>query len=336
MTGEPTTLAVVLVALEDALTQRGLDFVGLARDAGLEPDLLRDPKARCPARPMNRLWELIAAATGDPCIGLEVARHVRPSMFGAIGIGVLHSRTLLDALHRMSRYFAVLSTNSAIELHETPTTTRLVATAHPSGATATPYARDALSVAALELLRLLAGSTLRPVLVTTEHGDYGQRERYEAAYGCPVEFDAAEGAMHFDTAVVGNQLATTDPEIAAQADRLAERYLERLEPELASAKVRSLLLELLPAGELSQERVARNLHQSASTLQRRLRQEGTSYQALLDETRRWMAEAYLQDGRYSLAEIAFLLGFADQSNFTRAFKRWTGRTPGSYLDSRSA
>ena len=97
--------------------------------------------------------------------------------------------------------------------------------------------------------------------------------------------------------------------------------------------MRSLLLELLPAGQVSQVRIAQSLHQSASTLQRRLRQEGTTYQQLLDETRQWMADAYLKDGRYSLAEIAFLLGFADQSNFNRAFKRWTGQTPGAYVES---
>jgi AraC-like DNA-binding protein len=331
---EPSTLAVVLVALADALSRRGIDFDALLHEVGLDPKLLEQPTARAPAERMNRLWERAAELTGDPCIGLEVARYARPSMFNALGIGVLHSRTLLDALRRIARYFAVISTNGALELVETPTTARLIARPSDAGMTGTPYARDGLSVAVLELLRLLAGPSLHPTRVTLRHPDHEQRHRYEATYGCPVDFGADESAMHFDTETAERLVAVADPEIAEQADRLAERYLDRLQPDLASAKVRTLLLELMPAGQVSQERIARTLHQSASTLQRRLRQEGTSYQQLLDETRRWMADAYLKDGRYSLAEIAFLLGFADQSNFTRAFKRWTGETPGAVLDRR--
>ena len=333
MPTEPSTLAVVLIALDGALRERGVDFDALVREVGLDPALILQPTARCPARKMDRLWERAAELTGDPCIGLDVARHVRPSMFSALGIGVLHSRTVLDALRRIARYFAVVSTNGAVDLIETSSSTRLVATAGSAGTGGTPYARDGLSVAILELLRLLAGADFRPARITLKHAGYDQRARYEAAYGCPVEFEAPEVAMQFDTAAVSGLVASGDPEIAAQADQLAQRRVDRLSPDVATARVRSLLLELLPAGQVSQVRIAQSLHQSASTLQRRLRQEGTTYQQLLDETRQWMADAYLKDGRYSLAEIAFLLGFADQSNFNRAFKRWTGQTPGAYVES---
>jgi AraC-like DNA-binding protein len=83
----------------------------------------------------------------------------------------------------------------------------------------------------------------------------------------------------------------------------------------------------MPAGRTSQEHIAQRLSQSPSTLGRKLRSEGTNYQAVLDAARRDMALQYLRDRRHSLAEIAFLVGFSDQANFTRAFRRWTGRTP---------
>jgi AraC-like DNA-binding protein len=333
---EASTLAVVLIALKDALEARGLDFATIANRVGLDPDLVTHPAARCPADKMNRLWESAAAATGDPCIGLEVAEFVRPSMFHALGIGVLHSRTVYDALERIARYFALVSTNGTLVLEETDALVKLAARPGVSGMAGTPYARDGLSVAVLQLLKLLAGPELRPHHVTLMHADHAQRIRYEQAYGCMVIFNSIEPAMFFDAAVARDIVATGDPEIAVQADELAQRHLDRLVPHLASARVRTLLLELLPTGDVSQERIARVLHQSASTLQRRLRSEGTSYQSLLDDTRRRMAVAYLQDGRYSLADVAFLLGFADQSNFTRAFKRWTGTTPGMYPTQRSA
>jgi AraC-like DNA-binding protein len=95
--------------------------------------------------------------------------------------------------------------------------------------------------------------------------------------------------------------------------------------------VRALILQAMPSGEIDQVDIARSLHQSTSTLQRRLRREGTSFQGLLSEIRREKALEYLRSGRHSLADITFLLGFADQSNFTRAFRRWTGKTPREFV-----
>jgi AraC-like DNA-binding protein len=87
----------------------------------------------------------------------------------------------------------------------------------------------------------------------------------------------------------------------------------------------------MSSGAVQQDGIARRLNQSPSTLQRRLRREGTTYQSLLDSTRRELALDYLRTGEHSLADITFLLGFADQSNFTRAFRRWTGKTPRQFL-----
>jgi AraC-like DNA-binding protein len=87
----------------------------------------------------------------------------------------------------------------------------------------------------------------------------------------------------------------------------------------------------MPSGDFDQDGIARSLNQSASTLQRRLRSEGTTYQGLLDATRRDLALEYLRHGRHSLADVAFLLGFTEHGNFTRAFRRWTGKTPRPFL-----
>ena len=112
---------------------------------------------------------------------------------------------------------------------------------------------------------------------------------------------------------------------------MAARYIEGLEPSSAAARVRALLLKAMSSGDLDQDGIALALNQSASTLQRRLRREGTTYQRVLDTTRRELALEYLREGQHTLADITFLLGFADQSNFTRAFRRWTGATPRQFL-----
>ena len=112
---------------------------------------------------------------------------------------------------------------------------------------------------------------------------------------------------------------------------MAARSIEGLAPDTAATRVRALLLKAMSSGDLDQDGIALALNQSASTLQRRLRREGTTYQRVLDTTRRELALEYLTAGEHTLADITFLLGFADQSNFTRAFRRWTGTTPRQFL-----
>ena len=154
---------------------------------------------------------------------------------------------------------------------------------------------------------------------------------YQEEIGCPVEFGAEHFAIKFDAQLAARRVLTGNTELAAEADRMAARYLEGLEPDSAATRVRSLLLKAMPSGDLDQDGIARALNQSASTLQRRLRREGTTYQRLLDTTRRELALEYLKQGEHTLADITFLLGFADQSNFTRAFRRWTGKTPRQFV-----
>jgi len=178
---------------------------------------------------------------------------------------------------------------------------------------------------------MCAGPLATPVKVQLPQGRDAPAEAYQAALGCPVEFEAENVAIAFDEQAAAQPVLSGNPELAAEADKLAARYMEGVEPDTAAARVRALLLKAMSSGDVDQDGIARALNQSPSTLQRRLREEGTSYQRLLDATRRDLALDYLREGRHSLADITFLLGFTDQSNFTRAFRRWTGKTPRQYL-----
>jgi AraC-like DNA-binding protein len=99
---------------------------------------------------------------------------------------------------------------------------------------------------------------------------------------------------------------------------------------VVAQEVRESLIQLLPSGHIDQETVAQKLYRSRSTLQRQLGAEGTTYREILESTRQALAEKYLHASEYTQAEIAFMVGFSDQSNFARAFKRWTGMSPGEY------
>ena len=92
-----------------------------------------------------------------------------------------------------------------------------------------------------------------------------------------------------------------------------------------------VLVDMLPAGEAGQTEVARRLKLSVSSLQRGLRAEGQTFRQVLETTRKSLALRYIQEGTYALSEVAYLLGFADQSSMTRAFRRWTGVAPSEYV-----
>jgi AraC-like DNA-binding protein len=155
-------------------------------------------------------------------------------------------------------------------------------------------------------------------------------DTYIQAFEAQVIFGANEGQIVFDRATLEAQLPGDNLELALVNDRIAEDYIEALDPSTVSTAVRKLLVELLPTGDANQDKIAKQLNRSLSTLQRQLSADGTSYKDIREYTRRDLAEQYVREGRYSLSQIAYLLGFSDQSNFSRAFRRWTGHSPGSY------
>jgi AraC-like DNA-binding protein len=122
-------------------------------------------------------------------------------------------------------------------------------------------------------------------------------------------------------------LPAANPDVALANERVMLEYLERLDRADIVAQVRRRTLELLPSGQPTQLEIARGLALSPRTLHRRLAESGTGFAELLDSTRRELAAGYLQRTDYSVAEVAYLVGFAEVSSFNRAFRRWTGRSP---------
>jgi len=331
MPDSPTTLAVTLVPMQEVLGDYGLDFRELARRCRVDPDLPTRTDARGSVARLQELWRLASQESGDPLFGLRVGQRARPAVFHALGLGILSSTSLLAALQRVERYCRVISTNGRLVVCEHGPVTSLEGRRGAGGIRPVAATVDAAAVVLCRLFALCAGPAGKPERVRLPHPAPADAAPYVESFGCPVEFDAPSIAFEFDARKAREPVASGNAALAAEADRMAERYLAQLEPDTTAARVRSLILKAMPSGELDQDRIARALHQSASTLQRRLREEGTSYQQLLEQTRRDLAIEYLRRGEHSLADITFLVGFSDQSNFTRAFRRWTGRTPRQFL-----
>lgn len=327
---EPTTLAATATAIAEAVEALGGDPKRPFQRAGLDVDEMQKPGARYPFRAMIRLWEEARVETGDPCIGLFAARRLKPQALHALGLSWLTSSSLLNGLQRMVRYSRIANTALLFRLVPDGEQLRIVTEYHAGELRAPPEAVDAVMAFIVKMGRLMTDKNFAPLLVTFEHADNGHIDQYIDMFQAPVFCARSENALYFDAETLAQPIPAGNEELAAETDRITERYLATLDPERVQDRVRKILLALLPSGDVDQEAVARTLHRSVSSLQRQLKAEGASYRQILDETRVTLAQQFVRERRYSLGQIAYLLGFSDQANFSRAFKRWTGMAPTAF------
>ena len=327
---EPTTLAAVASAIVEGLESYGCDAEPLFHAAGLDMAAMNRPGARYPMRRMVRLWTLVREQTRDPAVGLVIGQKIRPPALHALGLAWISSPTLLDGLQRLERYAHVTNTSLSFEITHANGEDKLSGESSSGELQPTPESADAALAVIISICRKMARPDFAPSRVTLERPDNGRIDRYIEFFKSPVFFSAPDTALYFDAETMRAPLPAGNLELALENDRIAERYLATLNPDLVQDKVREMLLALLPSGAASQQAVARRLNRSVSSLQRQLRAEGVSYRRILDETRLRLAQQLVRDSSHPLSEVAFLLGFSDQGNFTRAFKRWTGETPKQY------
>jgi AraC-like DNA-binding protein len=195
-----------------------------------------------------------------------------------------------------------------------------------------PIPFDSFIASIVGLCRLATSPEFNPLEIRLSFSDNNRGGDYQALFHAPVVFGAKESCLVFSTADLDESLPGRSSDLLHASDRILENYLAALNPDEVSTAVRKMLLTMLPTGNVNQEAISKRLHMSRSTLHRRLREENTNYKELLDSTRRSLAIEYVQDGEYALGYIAFLLGFSDQSNFSRAFRRWTGKPPKAFRE----
>jgi len=332
---EPTTLASITALLATSLREDyGIDPAPIYLQAGIPLAPPESPQTRYPLADIRKLWDLAREATGDEAIGLKTGRYAKPAQFYAFGYSWSASSTLLGAMQRLTRYAQLMSTASfEISLTETDDSYALSAVFPDASKSPPKEGIDCGMTALLALCDNVAEKEIRPLRVELTCPATVHPEAYREALRAPVTFDAAVGTIYFDKASLRAPLPLGAPDVAKATDRIAEQYIELLDPHKVASQVRRLLITLLPSGKADQELVSSRLNRSMSTLQRQLQAEGLSYRDILESTRRSLAENYLRDNRHSIAQIAYLLGFSDQSNFSRAFKRWTAMSPKQYQES---
>lgn len=249
---------------------------------------------------------------------------------GALGLAVKTAPTVEGALERLVRYVLVLSDTLEYELADTPSGRVFTLTGRPHHRRGAALANECALAAVLSSVRQSLGTRLRPDAVTFRHPGPADDRPHRAFFGCPVQFEADTDGLHLSPGHLAQPTLLADDGLSTYLlDRLDDLKARRAERSVVD-DVRAAVADALPDGQPSKSLIARRLGMSERTLHRQLADHGETFQAITTAARRDAAQSLLTTTGHGLADVAFLTGFADQTAFTRAFKRWTGQTPAAF------
>ncbi len=314
--------------------QHDLDPAQLFEKAGLNISLIKDPNSRIDSAAIDRAWKRLGDAIDSPCFGLEAAEHWHPSDLQALGYAWLSSHSLRSALERLCRYARVVTEVDEFTLKESNGTVSIILSS--SGLSANDnWVADSILAVLVSMCRANAGEDFTPESIEFVHPEPTCVAEFFKFFRCPVQFDAESNRIIFSAQSLDNPLTSANPYLAQIHDQIMIEYLAHLDKNDVIQLVRSAIVEQLPSGDVTDARIAAALNRTERTLQRQLRNKGTTFKTLLNEIRIDLARKYIHNSRLSLTEISFLLGFSEISAFSRAFRRWTGKSPSQYRQSLS-
>lgn len=331
MAGGGGVAATATRAMMAAFAALGLDAARIMAEAGVADGDLADPDGFVPAERFYRLWETAGREWGRPGLGLQVASRVPFGAYEVIDFLLRTSPTVGAAIAALAEYMAIATSTARYAIHEDDNRVacEMVWRIPPRGAMF--QLRD--YSLALVVGRVAHVSGRRPVEVEVTAPALAPARDYARAFGAPARLRASRNAAVYSRAAWEAPIPSREALLNQTLRRHARLLLDRRragDRDTIAGRVHARLLAssrvgLAPVGE-----VAAHLAMSARSLQRRLRDEGTSFEAIGRDVLASLAEAYLGDRGLSVSETAYLLGFSEPSAFSRAFRRWTGVTPRAF------
>ncbi len=331
---EPTAMHSWTVVIAQTLEHAGVDSQAIFAKADIPYKLAVNPYLRVPTHKINKLFKLSVEATSDPCFGLKMEEFIHPTTFHALGYSIFASSTLRDYFERLVRFFRIASDNVLHEIKESETQVSLNIRILVPGLS--HQTQDGWTAAIVKFARMMYRPDFNPMSIKLLRPDprSPHRNEFEKFFRCPVEFGADQWSLIFNRQDIVSLLPGANPELALINDKVVMECLAKLEKSDLAQQVKSRIIKTLPSGSCSKEKIAAELNLSPRNLQHKLELQNTSYQEVLEQTRKDLATKYLDDGHTSISEITYLLGFSDTSNFARAFRRWFGISPSGYREKR--
>jgi len=328
-----TTIATWVMPILSALKPYR-DGEDILREVGIDINCIEDANQRIPIDKMTQLWMLAEEISGDDCIGLEVIKYVSPTSFHALTYANMASSTIRESLERMVKFSNVVSTAVNIEIEDHDD--QVIVTMHrvSNMLELSHHALDAF-------IGMMVTQGRQAVHNNPEYIHWAKLKRpapkdtlrHQDAFNCPITFSSDCYQVCLNRALVDQVIPSGNAELVRINEQVLADYMSRFNKNDVVAGVYHALIELMPKGEPSREKVADMLGTTSRSLHRKLNEMDTSYKTILDDTRKSLALQYIRQTDISITTITYQLGFLDSSSFSRSFKRWTGQSPSDYRKS---
>jgi AraC-like DNA-binding protein len=326
---EPGTIAICFVAAAlESVRARRLDADALLREVGLSPGLLQSPQARVSAKHYGALWRLVALTLDDEFFGQD-SRRMKSGSFAMICHSVLGCKTLRSAIDRTLRFYALILDDIYGKLSLAGAEASI--TLHQDTAPQRVFAHEVLLMLLHGVACWLVGRRIPIKRAQFSYAEPAHSAEYRLMYSTTLSFQAPHTAIVFDAAHLALPIVQNERTVKEFLRNAPENILLKYKNGSSlGARIRRRLRQSMP-GELPEfEEVAAEMNIAPATLRRRLHEEGTFYQSIKDQLRRDLAIGYLSHSRRSAMDIGLELGFSERSAFHRAFKKWTGASPGEF------
>ncbi|WP_250655620.1 AraC family transcriptional regulator [Alkalimarinus coralli] len=327
---EVTVNASSTRSLSGYLIKKGLSKKKLEAQTGLTLSKLDQPDQRIPIETFQSLWDIAEQFTKDPAVGLHVGESSNPDDMGVVGHIFFNNATLGEALKQFERLYKLVNQGMRVEFYVDDDFAYLNYICERPEYYSRANMDRTMAISVIRA-RTLIRSKLKMEYVAFAHPEPGYIDEYQRIFQCPIKFDQPHCSIVFKKQFLAFELPKRNPYLHKVLTRHVETLLNKIRPKKSlSDQVKVIASKQLPKGDIDAEKVASQLCMSRHTLYRKLKAEGSSFQELIEAVRKEKAIRYIKEKRYSLSEIAFLLGFSELSAFSRAFKRWTGSSPAKY------
>ena len=324
-----TTVASYTQAFASALEAAGVEPLSIFSAVGVGAQATSDPLKRISNTEVSQLFQASIEATANPYFGIEVGERMQPGNLHALGFAMLASVTLRDFYNRICNYYRVVSPNADFEQEEVEGASVLVA--RNVALSVCNETQDVWVTMMVRFLRFLYQKELNPLWIDMRRPvPAGGEKPFQDYFQCPLRFNCDELRIAIDSNIMDHELHGGSADLAQHHDQIVMQYLEKMDQKDVVNRVRRLITDELASGMLSKQGVAEKMNMSARNLQLKLAEQNTTFQETLDGTRLNLAAGYIEQSHLAITEIAYLLGFSDASNFTRAFRRWHDLSPSDY------
>jgi AraC-like DNA-binding protein len=326
----------ILTGLPALLRSLGADPAAIAAEAGFDLGMLDDAENTVSYAARGRLLSQCVARTGCRHLGLLLGMRGRLSWLGLAGFLVQHAPDVDTALNDLARYTYLSVSGGVTGFAARGNVAMLSFDVVLPRVDATDQVGDTAMATFFNLMRTICGPAWAPLEVRFSHGKPQNIEPYRSFFHAPLRFDADQNAILFSSEWLRHPVQGADPELRrllqAQIDELAATHRSGF-----AEQVRRVLHTALLTGHASEDEVAAHFAMHGRSLRRRLKECGTSFKQLVEQSRYAIAQQLLEDSARDISEIAAVLDYADASAFGRAFKRWSGgATPSAWRAKRSA